>query len=93
MCIRDSVKTTAAFVPTGAEPRETLLADFKRYQLDLLGMAQEGDGLPLGEVFITSPFGGRIRYNCYSTFVIVPRHQERHLDQAERVWGPLPVER
>jgi len=58
------VKTTAGFVPTGARPQQTLVADFKRYQMDLIAMAREGDGLPLDKVFIISPFGGRIRYNC-----------------------------
>jgi len=80
------VKTTADFIPIRLDPQQTLLVDFKRHQLELTGMAREGDGLALDKVFITSPFGGRLRYNCYSAFVILPRHQERHLDQAERVW-------
>jgi hypothetical protein len=80
------VKTIPAFVPTGELPKQLTLADFKRHQLELARMVQEGDGLPLDEVSITSPFGGRIRYNCYSTFVIITRHEERHLQQAELVW-------
>jgi len=80
------VKTTPSFVPTGALSRQLVLADFKRNQLELARLAQEGDGWRLDEVSITSPFGGRIRYNCYSTFVIITRHQERHLQQAELVW-------
>jgi hypothetical protein len=28
-----------------------------------------------------------VRYNLYSCFTILPRHQHRHLWQAERVWG------
>jgi len=27
-----------------------------------------------------------VRYNLYACFTILPRHQHRHLWQAERVW-------
>ncbi|HEX2722055.1 MAG TPA: DinB family protein [Gemmatimonadaceae bacterium] len=81
------VKTTAAFVPAGAHPREEVLAQFKRDQDELIRLVKEADGLALDQVLIRSPFGGKIRYNCYSAFVILPRHQDRHLDQAERVWA------
>jgi hypothetical protein len=81
------VKTMPPFVPTGRQPVGTTLAEFKRYQDELIGMLREADGLPLDKVKITSPFGERIQYSCYSAFVIQPRHQERHLDQAELVWS------
>ncbi len=80
------VKTTADFVPTGNHPKQLVLAQFKRDQDQLIAMVHEGDGLALDKVLIRSPFGGKIRYNCYSAFTILPRHQERHLQQAERVW-------
>jgi hypothetical protein len=32
-----------------------------------------------------SPFAPGVRYNLYSTLSILPRHQERHLWQAEQV--------
>jgi len=38
-------------------------------------------------VRVTSPFNARVRYNLYACFTILPRHQHRHLWQAERVWG------
>lgn len=81
------VKTTAAFVPTGSQPKPQGLAQFKRDQNELIVLVREGDGLALDKVLIRSPFGGKIRYSCYSAFTILPRHQERHLDQAERVWS------
>ena len=77
------VKTTPDFVPTGSLPKQTLLAEFKRLQLTLAGMVSEADELAIDKVMITSPFGERVHYSCYSTFVIIPRHQERHLQQAE----------
>lgn len=81
------VKTTADFVPTGNHPKQQTLAQFKRDQDELIAIVREGDGLALDEVKIRSPFGEKISYNCYSAFTILPRHQERHLGQAERVWN------
>jgi hypothetical protein len=39
--------------------------------------------LPIDDVKIVSPFGGRMKYGAYSAMVIVARHQHRHLEQAE----------
>jgi hypothetical protein len=49
-------------------------------------MARECDGLAIDKVQIVSPFGEKIRYNCYSAFVLLHRHQERHIQQAWLVW-------
>ena len=81
------VKTTPAFVPTGNLPKQDLLAEFKRLQIDLANMARESDGLAIDKISITSPFGEKIHYNCYSAFVLLPRHEERHIQQAELVWS------
>jgi hypothetical protein len=81
------VKTTPAFVPTGNFPKQQLLAEFKRLQLELMRLVRECDGLQIDKVKITSPFGEKIQYNCYSALVLLPRHEERHLQQAELVWS------
>ena len=80
-------KTPASFVPSGVLPREHLLAEFDRLQEAQIAFAREVDGLPLDRVKVASPFDPRARYNLYACFVILPRHQQRHLEQAERVWG------
>jgi hypothetical protein len=81
------VKTAAAFVPKGDQPKNVSLAEFRRLQMLLSDLVRESDGLAIDRVMITSPFGEKIRYSCYSAFVILARHQMRHLDQAELVWG------
>jgi hypothetical protein len=43
--------------------------------------------LPLHRVRITSPFNSKLRYNVYAALVLLPRHQERHINQAEWVWS------
>jgi hypothetical protein len=81
------VKTTNDFIPTGAHPKQNSLATFKRDQDALIDLVREADGLPLGKVKIKSPFGEKISYNCYSAFVILNRHEHRHLEQAQLVWS------
>lgn len=80
------VKTTAAFVPGSELNREEVIAEFDQLQTEQIGVARVADGLPLNDLKIVSPFDARVRYNAYSALVILPRHQHRHLAQAERVW-------
>ena len=81
------VKTTADFVPSGSFPKQELVAEFKRLHLELESMARESDCLAIDAVRIASPFGEKIHYNVYSAFVMISRHDERHLQQAELVWA------
>ena len=80
------VKTTPAFVPGGELDQETIVREFDALQTEQIGLTRNAAGLPLNDLFIVSPFDARVTYNVYSTLVILPRHQHRHLDQAEEVW-------
>ena len=81
------VRTTPAFVPGGELPRDAVLAEFDALQREQIALTRAGDGLPLDRVRVTSPFDARVRYGLYACLTILPAHQERHLEQAERVWG------
>jgi DinB superfamily len=85
--VRIRFQTIARFVPQGGAAPEVLVQEFHRLQAAQLECLAQTDGLPLGRVRVTSPFNARVRYNLYSCFSILPRHQHRHLWQAERVWG------
>lgn len=80
------VKTTtvSAFVPDGVEPAACLMTDFERLQEDAISCAREAAGLPIDRVKVVSPFDARLKYNLYAALSLVPRHQHRHLLQAER---------
>jgi hypothetical protein len=80
------VRTTAPFVPHEAPARAAALAEFDALQAEQVGLVRAGDGLPLDRVRVTSPFDARVRYNLYACLAILPRHQHRHLAQAEAVW-------
>lgn len=82
--VRFRVKTAAAFVPGGGQPPAELVAEFDRLQDEQLGWVKAADRLPLGRLWVPSPFNPRVKYNLYSCLSILPRHQERHLWQAEQ---------
>ncbi len=83
--VRYRQRTTASFVPSGAHSRDDALEQFDRLQAEQLDCVKQADGLPLALLRITSPFDARVRYNLYSCFTILPRHQHRHIWQAEQV--------
>lgn len=77
-------KTSAPFVPVGAIPVDRLVSDFTRLQSDIIACVREADGLPLERIMVRSPFHGHLTYNLYAALTLVPRHQHRHLHQAEQ---------
>ena len=81
--VRFRVKTTAAFIPMGSSTPADLIAEFDRLQREQMARVKSADGLPLDRLKIASPFNARLRYNLYACLTILPRHQHRHLWQAE----------
>ena len=80
-------KTLPAFMPSIEKAPEALVADFERLQSDVIGCVSAADGLAIDRIKLESPFDGRVRYNLYAALTLVPRHQHRHLLQAERAAG------
>lgn len=81
------MRTSAAFVPSGDLPRDELIAEFDRLQREQIQATRAADGLPIDRVRIVSPFDARVRYDGYAALALLPRHQHRHLIQAEEVWN------
>ncbi len=77
-------KTIPAFVPSSDRPAEEIVAEFDRLQAEQIALTREADGLPIDRVKMASPFNARVRYNIFSAISILPRHQHRHLWQAEQ---------
>jgi hypothetical protein len=78
------VRTTASFIPGGQLPADVVMVRFERLQEELKALARSAHGRAIDRVKIASPFEARLRYNAWSALRIVPRHQHRHLLQAER---------
>jgi hypothetical protein len=86
---KSKIKTTAAFIGTADTPPAQLVADFDRYNDEFAGLLRQAEGLPLNRLKIVSPFGPALKYSVYSAFTILPAHQHRHLQQAERAWAAI----
>lgn len=74
-----------AFVPTGDLPNAALVAEFEALQRDQLLIVRDANGLPLDCVRVQSAFVPTMSYDAYAALLILPRHQHRHLEQAEGV--------
>lgn len=83
-------KTTPDFTPRVTAAPAELAAEFDRLQDEQMDLVRQADGLPIDKVKIKSPFGPGLKYNVYSAFTILPAHQHRHLQQADRVRQVLP---
>lgn len=81
-----AVKTTVEFEPKDIFPKNASIADFSKLQSALIHLIRGSEHRALSDIRIVSPFGGKLRYNLFSAFTILPRHQHRHLQQAEAVW-------
>ena len=80
-------KTPPRFVPADPLDREMVVAEFNTYQHELVMLTHWGEQRALETLRIVSPFNPRISYSAYSCLVMLPRHQHRHIAQAERVWN------
>ena len=86
-------RTIKAWVPVAGESRETVMADFARLQSEMIACVREADRLPLDRVTLRSPYDARVTCNLYAALTLIPRHQQRHVLQAERAAaGVLPSE-
>jgi hypothetical protein len=82
--------TTARFGPQeGNGSRAEVFAEFVSLQQELTTRIYHAEGLDLSRLTIVSPFDGRLEYNLYSCFRILPTHQRRHLWQGEQILDEL----
>ena len=77
-------RTIPAFVPTSDRSAEEVMAEFDRLQAEQIALTRAAAGLPIDSVKMSSPFNAKVRYNIFSALSILPRHQHRHLWQAEQ---------
>ena len=83
------VKTTAPFVPAERHSKNDQLTHFARRQQELVERVAAAEEVDATAVKIASPFSAKIRYSLWSALRIIPRHQLRHIAQAEEVLAQL----
>jgi hypothetical protein len=76
--------TGPAFRPEGGVPSRELADRFRHLQRAQLDLVRRADGRAIDRVRVASPFNPKVRYNLYACLTILPRHEQRHLWQAER---------
>ncbi len=80
-------RTVPAWEPAPDRSPEAVMDDFIASQAELIDCVRAADLLPLDRVTLQSPFDGRVSYNLYAALTLMPRHQLRHVLQAERAAG------
>jgi hypothetical protein len=83
------VPTTPPFVPGSAEARETVRREFLRWLEEEQLLVQAAEGRAIDRVRVESPFRAGMFYDGYSALLILPRHEMRHLVQAQRALEAL----
>ena len=83
-------RTVPAFMPSVEGSPAEVLADFERLQSEIIACVRAAEGRAIDHVKLASPFDARVRYNLYAALTLVPRHQHRHLLQAERAAAVVP---
>jgi hypothetical protein len=63
---------------------EVVFREFLSLEKELEEKLDFAQALALDRVEINSPFAEKMKYNCYSAFVLIAAHNRRHLWQAEQ---------
>lgn len=82
--VRIRTATSPSFLPVDDASTNEMLNRFEALQSEAASLIRDASGLPLHRVRVQSPFDQRVWYNLFAALSILPRHQLRHLWQAER---------
>jgi hypothetical protein len=74
-----------AILPSTTEIDSQIVDRFLSQQTELMEAFQSLEGLDLDRIKVTSPFLGLITYSLRSACTIIVVHEQRHVQQAERV--------
>jgi len=75
----------ATFAPSASEIPDTVVGDLIAQQSELRAMYERVRGLDLTRTKVASPVSRLIRFRLGDILMLLANHQERHLQQAERV--------
>jgi len=75
----------ATFAPAASDIPARVVDDFIAQQAELRGMYERARGVDLTRTKVASPVFRLIRFRLGDILMLLANHQERHLQQAERV--------
>ncbi|MEX0967281.1 MAG: DinB family protein [Bacteroidia bacterium] len=82
--INGTVKSPKYFLPKDSVDK-TIIGEFLRQQDQIIALVRKADGLNLNKNRIASPVTKFLRFKLGDGFSVIEVHEERHLNQAERV--------
>jgi len=78
-------KTFKVFFPDSSKIQKVIIDDYINISEKLISLAAKMRHIDLKKIRISSPVNNLIRLNLGDPLIIIPKHDERHLDQAESV--------
>ena len=78
-------KTFKVFFPDKSEVRENIIDEYVKSSEKLIELAGKMQHLDLKKIKLSSPVNLLIKLNLGDPLIIIPKHDERHLNQAKRV--------
>lgn len=85
-----SMSAPAAYRPTDT-PTDDLPRRFLEQQGEIERLLVEADGLDLRALKVTSPANRMVRLRLGEAFLVIVRHEERHLLQLQRILAAAPA--
>lgn len=78
-------KTFKVFYPDASDIRKSIIDDYSASSKKFIELADKLRHLDLKRIKLSSPVNKLLRMNLGDPLIIIPKHDERHLNQAERV--------
>ena len=79
------VKTFKMFYPASSKFKKNIIDEYIKCCEKLIDLAGKMKHLDLKKIKLSSPVNVLIRLNLGDPLIIIPKHDERHLNQAERL--------
>ena len=73
------------FFPDSSDVNKSIIEDYVKSSEELIALVNKMKHLDLKKIKLSSPVNKLIRLNLGDPLIIIPKHDERHLNQAERV--------
>jgi hypothetical protein len=78
-------KTFKVFFPDASHIRKSIIDDYTVSSEKFIGLVNNLRHLDLKKIKLSSPVNKILRMNLGDPLIIIPKHDERHLNQAKRV--------
>ena len=78
-------KTFKSFFPDSRDIKKDIIDDYVKASEELISLVNKMKHLDLKKIKLNSPVNKLIRLNLGDPLIVIPKHDERHLNQADRV--------